>query len=56
VSHTLRIGARIGSADPFWVQTREAVLQRAQQLAIDLVSIDIGFSSELSAEQEIAFV
>ncbi len=56
MSHTLRIGARIGSADPFWVQTREAVLQRAQQLAIDLVSIDIGFSSELSAEQEIAFV
>jgi signal transduction histidine kinase/ABC-type sugar transport system substrate-binding protein/AraC-like DNA-binding protein/DNA-binding response OmpR family regulator len=56
VSRTLRIGARIGSADPFWVQTREAVLQRAQQLAIDLVSIDISFRSELSVEQEIAFV
>ncbi len=54
--HTLRIGARIGSADPFWVQTREAVQQRAQQLAIDLVSIDINVSSALSVEEEIAFV
>lgn len=32
--HTLRIGARIGSADSFWVQTRQTVQQHAQpQLA-----------------------
>jgi signal transduction histidine kinase/AraC-like DNA-binding protein/CheY-like chemotaxis protein len=56
VSHTLRIGARIGSADPFWVQTRQAVQQRAQQLAIDLVPIDVAFSSDSPVEAEIAFV
>ena len=31
MSHRLRIGSRIGSADPFWVQVREAVYQKAQQ-------------------------
>jgi signal transduction histidine kinase/AraC-like DNA-binding protein len=56
VAHTIRIGARIGSADPFWVQTREAVQQRAQQLGIDLLSVDRGFSVTPSAEDEIAFL
>jgi signal transduction histidine kinase/AraC-like DNA-binding protein/ABC-type sugar transport system substrate-binding protein/CheY-like chemotaxis protein len=56
VLHTLRIGARIGSADPFWVQTREAVYQHAQQLGIDLVPIDLGRTWELTAEEQIGLV
>jgi signal transduction histidine kinase/AraC-like DNA-binding protein/ABC-type sugar transport system substrate-binding protein len=56
VLHRLRIGARIGSADPFWVQTREAVYQHAQQLGIDLVPIDFGRTWELTAEEQIGLV
>jgi len=54
--HTLRIGARIGSADPFWVQARESVHQRAQQLGIVLVPIDIGRSTALSNEEPTGLV
>jgi signal transduction histidine kinase/AraC-like DNA-binding protein len=53
---TLRIGARIGSADPFWVQAREAVYHHAQQLGINLVPINIGRTTELSAEHTQAMV
>ncbi|MEP7187600.1 MAG: ATP-binding protein [Roseiflexaceae bacterium] len=56
MSHRLRIGSRIGSADPFWVQVREAVYQKAQQLAIDLVPIDIGHSSRFSNEEHAELV
>src|SRR6476469_11049911 len=56
LSHRLRIGSRIGSADPFWVQVREAVYQKAQQLAIDLVPIDIGHSSRFSKEEHAELV
>jgi signal transduction histidine kinase/AraC-like DNA-binding protein len=56
VSHTLRIGSRIGSADPFWVQVREAVYQKAQQLAIDLVTIDIGHSSRFTQAEHTELV
>src|SRR5262249_23227753 len=56
VSHRLRIGSRIGSADPFWVQVREAVYQKAQQLAIELVSIDIGPSSRFAQEEHAELV
>lgn len=56
MSHTLRIGSRIGSADPFWVQVRESVHQKAQQFAIDLVPINIGHSSRFSKEQHTELV
>ena len=56
MSHRLRIGSRIGSADPFWVQVREAVYQKAQQFAIDLVPIDIGHSSRFSMEEHAELV
>jgi Osmosensitive K+ channel histidine kinase len=46
VSHILRIGARIGSADPFWVQVREAVYQLTQQPRFKLVQIDTGSSTQ----------
>lgn len=39
--HTLRIGSLIGSYDPFWVQVREAVYQKAQQFNVNLIPIEI---------------
>ena len=56
MSHILRIGSRIGSADAFWVQVREAVERHAQQLAITLVPVDIGHSSTLGSKEELALV
>jgi signal transduction histidine kinase/AraC-like DNA-binding protein/ABC-type sugar transport system substrate-binding protein len=50
VSHILRIGARIGSADPFWVQVREAVYQLTQQSRFKLVQIDTGSSAQTRDE------
>lgn len=56
MSHRLRIGSRIGSADPFWVQVREAVYQKAQQLTIDLVPIEIGYAARFSREEHAELV
>src|SRR4051812_20949131 len=56
VSHTIRVGTRIGSADPFWVQVREAVHQRAQQREVELVQIEIGLSSQPSAEEQLELI
>lgn len=56
VSHTFRIGVRIGSADPFWVQMREAVNQHAQQCDLDLVPIEIGVSSQLTDEEQLQLI
>ncbi len=36
----LRIGAHIEPRDPFWVQVREAVYQRAQHIGATLVWLD----------------
>ncbi|HWQ16170.1 MAG TPA: hypothetical protein VNL77_25440, partial [Roseiflexaceae bacterium] len=52
MSHVPRIGARIGSADPFWVQVREAVYQRAQHLGLDLVEVDLGRTLALSRDAQ----
>ncbi|HEU5013116.1 MAG TPA: ATP-binding protein [Roseiflexaceae bacterium] len=51
MAQSLRIGARIGSNDPFWVQVRESVIQTAQQLGVQLVPIDIGQSSKLAQDE-----
>ncbi|KAB8145946.1 helix-turn-helix domain-containing protein [Chloroflexia bacterium SDU3-3] len=51
VTHMLRIGARIGTADPYWVQVREAVYQRAAQAQAQLIPIDIGHSSRIRDEE-----
>jgi signal transduction histidine kinase/AraC-like DNA-binding protein/ABC-type sugar transport system substrate-binding protein len=56
VSHTLRIGARIGSADPFWVQVRESVDQQAQNLSLELAPIDLGHSSRLPDDEDMDLV
>ncbi|RPI31979.1 MAG: sugar ABC transporter substrate-binding protein, partial [Chloroflexota bacterium] len=37
----LRIGAKIGTYDPFWIQVREAVHSVAQQAGVDLIPIEI---------------
>ncbi len=51
--HTLRIGSQIGSYDPFWVQVREAVYQKAQQLKVNLIPIEITEEAQsLSLEEQ----
>lgn len=54
MSYTLRIGVRIGSADPFWVQAREAVLQRCQQLGLELVSLDLALGAYQTPDEQTA--
>src|SRR5579859_5828543 len=49
----LRIGSQIGPADPFWVQVREAIQQKALQLGVDLIPIEITDRPEsLSPEEQ----
>src|SRR5260221_539933 len=50
----IRLGLQIGSIDPFWVLVREAIYERADQLALDLVPIDIERPSLLSLEEQTA--
>ena len=56
MSHTLRIGAQIWPDDPFWVQVREAIRQRALRLGVELVSIDAENLDRLSVEEQVSFV
>ena len=52
-----RIGLQIGPYDPFWVQVREAVNQRAQQLGLYLIPIEIaGRPDALQEEEQISVV
>jgi len=52
-----RIGSQIGPYDPFWVQIREAVNQRAQQLGLYLIPIEIaGRPDTLSVDEQIGVV
>lgn len=37
----IRIGVQLVSADPFWVLVREGIYQRAEQLQIDLVPVEV---------------
>ncbi|MBN1119770.1 MAG: substrate-binding domain-containing protein [Anaerolineae bacterium] len=41
MKQTCRIGSQIGSYDPFWVQIREAVDQKAQEMGLKLIPIEI---------------
>src|SRR5690349_21834690 len=53
MSRILRIGSQIGAYDPFWVQVREAVHQKAQQLNVNLIPIEItDHPTSLSPEEE----
>lgn len=50
--HTPRIGIQIEHDDPFWVQVREVMWQRAQALAAELIEINIQESRLLSADEQ----
>lgn len=54
-THILRIGSHIQPGDPFWVQVGEAVEQRAHQLGVVLVPIDID-DLPYTAAQEIVLL
>jgi signal transduction histidine kinase/ABC-type sugar transport system substrate-binding protein/AraC-like DNA-binding protein len=57
MSQVFRIGSQIGPYDPFWVQVREAVNQKAQQLGLELIPIEIaGRPDALPAEEQIGVV
>ena len=57
MTQALRIGSQIGPYDPYWVQVREAVNQRAQQLGLELIPIEIaGRPDTLSPTEQISVV
>jgi signal transduction histidine kinase/ABC-type sugar transport system substrate-binding protein/AraC-like DNA-binding protein/ActR/RegA family two-component response regulator len=57
MSQVFRIGSQIGPYDPFWVQVREAVNQKVQQLGLELIPIEIdGRPDALPAEEQIGVV
>src|SRR6185436_1561019 len=57
MSHPLRLGFNVSPSEPFWVQVREAALQRAQELAIDLIPIYAeDYPYPLSEEDQMALV
>jgi signal transduction histidine kinase/ABC-type sugar transport system substrate-binding protein/AraC-like DNA-binding protein len=51
---TARIGVQVPPADPFWVQMREGIVQQAQLMGLDLVSVDLDAAEAYSADQELA--
>jgi signal transduction histidine kinase/ABC-type sugar transport system substrate-binding protein/AraC-like DNA-binding protein len=54
MSQVFRIGSQIGPYDPFWVQVREAVNQKAQQLGLELIPIEIaGRPDALPADEQV---
>ncbi|RPJ19450.1 MAG: GAF domain-containing protein, partial [Chloroflexi bacterium] len=57
MTQTFRIGSQIGPYDPFWVQVREAVNLKAQQLGLELIPIEIaGRADTLSVEEQVDVV
>jgi ABC-type sugar transport system substrate-binding protein len=52
MSRTIRIGILIGQGEPFWVQVHEALWQRAQTLAVELIEITIKVSDALSSDEQ----
>lgn len=55
MSHSPRIGFNVSPSEPYWVQVREAALQRAQELALDLIPIYTeDYPQILSDENQIA--
>lgn len=56
MSRTFRIGVHIDAGDPFWVQVREAVVQRAQQPIIDVFPIDLDSPHTLTADEHLGLI
>ncbi|MCX7683455.1 MAG: helix-turn-helix domain-containing protein [Anaerolineae bacterium] len=55
--HALRVGVAIDPGDSYWVQVREAVYARADQLPLDLISISLPDDPQvLPDEQQVALL
>ncbi len=52
MSRTIRIGIQIGHDEPFWVQVREVIWQRARTLAVELIELTIEESGLLSSDEQ----
>ncbi|MEM8532071.1 MAG: ATP-binding protein [Chloroflexota bacterium] len=52
---TLRIGTQVWPDDPFWVQVHEALQQRAQHHAVQLISVVLATPATYSEEQLINY-
>jgi signal transduction histidine kinase/AraC-like DNA-binding protein len=48
----VRLGVQVPPADPFWVQMREAIVQYAQAMRIDVISFDLETLALENIEQE----
>jgi signal transduction histidine kinase/AraC-like DNA-binding protein/ABC-type sugar transport system substrate-binding protein/DNA-binding response OmpR family regulator len=47
---------QIGAGDPFWVQVREAIFERARQLSVKLVPIDLDEMWHLPGEDQLSLI
>jgi signal transduction histidine kinase/ABC-type sugar transport system substrate-binding protein len=56
MSQALRVGLHIAPDDPYWVLVREAVYQRAEQCAIQLISVDIPDPRGLADQAQVSWV
>jgi signal transduction histidine kinase/AraC-like DNA-binding protein/ABC-type sugar transport system substrate-binding protein len=56
MSRTFRIGVQIGVEDPFWVQVREAVYERALQRAVDVFPLDIDSPYSLPSDEHLSLI
>lgn len=54
--HRRRIGMQIGPGDPYWVQVRELIGQRAQTLSLNLVEVDIQHSAGFPLDEQVEVV
>jgi signal transduction histidine kinase/ABC-type sugar transport system substrate-binding protein/AraC-like DNA-binding protein len=54
--HTPRIGIQIGQGDPFWVQVREVMWQRAQALPVEVVEIDLEHPGLVTHDEQVEVV
>jgi len=54
--HTPRIGIQLGPDDPFWVQVREVMWERAGLHSIELVELTIQGSQRLSRDEQLDVV
>ncbi len=51
MTQTIRIGSRLLPSDPFWVQVREAVRARSQELGVSLVNVSLPLDTTTGERQ-----
>ncbi len=54
--HTPRVGIQIGPGDPFWVQVREVMWQRAQALPVEVVEIDLEHPDLFTHDEQVEVI